>query len=126
MDPDFDDSQWQEVTLTSIWEDHSDYHEDYVYGWYRKTIDIPAEWEGHALKVKLGKIDDVDATYSNGQKIAQSGEFPTGEGEEGMISAWDWDREYEIPTEAINYGEKMLLAYEYSMLRVAVAYIADR
>ncbi|WP_408007442.1 glycoside hydrolase family 97 catalytic domain-containing protein [Pseudalkalibacillus sp. A8] len=109
-DPAFDDNQWQEVTLPSSWEDHSNYHEDYVYGWYRKTIDIPAEWEGHSLKVNLGKIDDVDATYFNGQKIAQSGEFPTGEGEEGMISAWDWDREYEIPSEAINYGEKNVIS----------------
>ncbi|MFB4164546.1 hypothetical protein ACE1TI_12110 [Alteribacillus sp. JSM 102045] len=109
-DVDFDDSEWQEVILPSSWEDHSDYTEDYVYGWYRKTIDIPAEWEGYSLKVKLGKIDDVDATYFNGEKIAQSGEFPTGEGEDGMLSAWDWEREYEIPADAIEFGQENVIS----------------
>ncbi|WP_139823803.1 glycoside hydrolase family 97 catalytic domain-containing protein [Thalassobacillus devorans] len=109
-EPGYDDSQWQEVTLPSSWEDHSDYHDDNVYGWYRKTIEIPSEWEGHSLKVRLGRIDDVDATYVNGEKVAQSGEFPTGEGEEGMISAWDWDREYVIPAETIKYGEENVIS----------------
>ncbi|SEA78507.1 Glycosyl-hydrolase 97 C-terminal, oligomerisation [Thalassobacillus cyri] len=106
----YDDSQWQEVTLPSSWEEHSDYNESNVYGWYRKTIDIPEQWEGHSLKIKLGRIDDVDTTYVNGEKIAQSGEFPTGEGEEGMISAWDWDREYVIPADTINYGEENVIS----------------
>ncbi|SDH99101.1 glycoside hydrolase family 97 catalytic domain-containing protein [Alteribacillus bidgolensis] len=102
----WDDSDWQQVTLPSSWEEHSDYTEDNVYGWYRKTINIPAEWEGHPLKVTLGKIDDVDITYFNGEKIGQSGEFPTDEEGEGMDTAWDQVREYEIPTEAIKYGQE--------------------
>ncbi|WP_051353214.1 glycoside hydrolase family 97 catalytic domain-containing protein [Thalassobacillus devorans] len=109
-EPGYDDSHWQEVTLPSSWEEHSDYNESNVYGWYRKTIVVPSQWEGHSLKVKLGRIDDVDATYVNGEKIAQSGEFPTGEGEEGMISAWDWDREYVIPADTINYGEENVIS----------------
>ncbi|MFZ3578756.1 glycoside hydrolase family 97 catalytic domain-containing protein [Virgibacillus sp. DJP39] len=107
---DYDDGEWEVVKLPASWEDHSSYTKDNVYGWYRKTIYIPAEWEGHSLKVKLGKIDDVDMTYFNGKQIGQSGTFPTGEGEEGLISAWDWDREYVIPAEAINYGEENVIS----------------
>ncbi|GAA0489868.1 hypothetical protein GCM10008986_14720 [Salinibacillus aidingensis] len=109
-EPDLDDSSWQAVQLPSKWEDHSNLYEDYVYGWYRKSIYIPEEWEGYSLKMKLGRIDDVDATYFNGEKIGQSGTFPTGEGEEGMISAWDWDREYVIPSEKINYGAENVIS----------------
>ncbi|WP_163537987.1 glycoside hydrolase family 97 catalytic domain-containing protein [Gracilibacillus sp. YIM 98692] len=109
-DADFDDTKWEIVTLPASWEDHSNYTEDNVYGWYRKTVKIPAEWEGHSLKVRLGRIDDVDKTYLNGELIGQSGTFPTGEGGEGMTTAWDWDREYVIPAEAIQYGEENVLS----------------
>ncbi|WP_221569117.1 glycoside hydrolase family 97 catalytic domain-containing protein [Alkalihalobacillus sp. TS-13] len=108
--PEFDDSRWQEVTLPSSWEDHSNYFEDDTYGWYRKAIHIPEEWKGYSLKVKLGKIDDVDQTFMNGQMIGESGTFPTGEGEQGMTSAWDWEREYTIPAEVIRYGEENVLS----------------
>ncbi|WP_347553223.1 glycoside hydrolase family 97 catalytic domain-containing protein (plasmid) [Pseudalkalibacillus hwajinpoensis] len=108
--PEFDDSSWQEVNLPSSWEDHSNYFEDDTYGWYRKAIHIPEEWKGYSLKVKLGKIDDVDQTFVNGQMIGESGSFPTGEGEQGMISAWDWEREYTIPAEVIRYGEENVLS----------------
>ncbi|MFC0525538.1 glycoside hydrolase family 97 catalytic domain-containing protein [Pontibacillus salicampi] len=107
---DVDESSWDKVTLPNSWENHSNYTEDNVFGWYRKTITIPKEWEGYSLKVKLGRIDDVDQTFVNGQEVGQSGTFPTGEGEQGMVSAWDWDREYEIPAEAIQYGEENVIS----------------
>ena len=31
------ESDWETVTLPAAWEDHSNYTEDNVYGWYRKT-----------------------------------------------------------------------------------------
>lgn len=109
-DPEYDDSDWQQVDLPASWEVHSDYTEDNVYGWYRKTINIPEEWEGYSLKVTLGKIDDVDTTYFNGQKIGQSGKFPTGDNGEGMETAYEKIREYEIPAEAINYGQENVIS----------------
>ncbi|UOQ45754.1 glycoside hydrolase family 97 catalytic domain-containing protein [Halobacillus salinarum] len=108
--PDLDESGWETVTLPNSWEDHSNYTEDNVFGWYRKTITVPREWKGYDLKVRLGRIDDVDETFMNGEKVAQSGTFPTGEGEQGLVSAWDWDREYVIPAETIRYGEKNVIS----------------
>lgn len=106
----FDDTQWQSVQIPNSWEEHSGYTADNVYGWYRKTIDIPEEWEGHDLSISLGKIDDVDTTYVNGEEIGQSGEYPDKENGEGLVSAWDQDREYEIPAEAINFGEENVIS----------------
>jgi len=106
----FDDSGWQEVRLPSSWEDHSNYTKDNVYGWYRKTVVIPNEWKGYSLKVRLGKMDDVDITFFNGYEIGKSGKFPTGIGEAGMESAWEQERVYEIPADAIKYGQQNVIS----------------
>ncbi|MGV3614395.1 MAG: sialate O-acetylesterase [Fimbriimonas sp.] len=37
--------------------------------WFRRTVDIPAEWAGKTLVVELGTIDDFDDTYFNGHRI---------------------------------------------------------
>ena len=31
--------------------------------WYRKTVDVPAAWQGKELKLELSTIDDIDVTY---------------------------------------------------------------
>jgi len=41
--PGFDDASWQIVKLPAHWEDHSNYTEDNVYGWFRRELTIPAE-----------------------------------------------------------------------------------
>src|SRR5581483_2393156 len=48
------------------------------------------------LRIFLSKIDDVDETFLNGEKIAQTGSFPTDNG--GYSSRWDEVREYHIAT----------------------------
>ncbi|WP_217424808.1 glycoside hydrolase family 97 catalytic domain-containing protein [Virgibacillus ihumii] len=108
--PGYDDSGWQKVNLPASWEEHSNYTENNVYGWYRKEIFIPEEWKGHSLKVTLGKIDDMDATYFNGQKIGQSGKFPTGDGWDGAKTAWNQMREYTIPADTIKYGQNNVIS----------------
>ncbi len=99
----YDDSSWQTVTLPSSWENHSNYYDDYVFGWYRKEIYIPQDYEGYALKLTLGKIDDVDQTFFNGQLIGESGVIPYHD--IPMESAWQTVREYIVPIDAIQYGE---------------------
>src|ERR1035437_3782539 len=74
--PKFDDSQWQSVTLPDNWEHHSDYTNDNVYGWFRRRIEIPAECKGKDFDLLLGKIDDVDETWLNGERIGGMGSFP--------------------------------------------------
>jgi len=75
-EPVLDDSGWQEVTLPAPWEEHSEYTEDNVYGWFRRRIEVPAELKGKDITIDLGKIDDVDETFLNGVKIGGQGSFP--------------------------------------------------
>ncbi len=106
--PDYDDGDWERVELPASWEDHSGYTEDQVFGWYRKTITIPESWEdyGEDLILPVGKIDDVDQTFFNGNAIGQSGAFP----EDGFSTAWQVTREYSVPAENVNFGGENVIA----------------
>nr|WP_254546452.1 glycoside hydrolase family 97 catalytic domain-containing protein [Halomarina sp. BND7] len=106
--PDYDDSDWERVELPASWEDHSEYTEDQVFGWYRKTITVPNSWEDYEedLLLPVGKIDDVDRTFVNGEAVGQSGSFP----DDGFSTAWQVPREYSVPAEIVNYGGENVIA----------------
>ena len=106
--PDLDDSGWQSVEIPANWEDHSDYTDDDVYGWYRRTFTVPEVWEGLPIQIPLGQIDDVDETFFNGTKIAQTGSFPEDEGD--YDTAWNVQREYTALPEVIDYGDENVIA----------------
>jgi hypothetical protein len=101
----FNDSDWQTVELPNSWEVTSNYTEDNVYGWYRKSIFIPAELNGQKILIPLGSIDDVDETYFNGKKIGGCGSFPP-----DFKTAYDQKREYTVYPENIYYGEMNVIA----------------
>ncbi len=101
-EPGLDETGWETVVLPMSWEKHSGYEQDYVFGWYRKTITVPAEWAGKPVKIMLGRIDDAEMSYFNGQKIGQTGSFP--EDPNGFFSKWGDVREYVIQPENIHYG----------------------
>jgi len=87
-----DDSDWQEAALPDTWEHHSNYTEDNVYGWFRRRIDIPAECQGRDFDLLLGRIDDVDEVWLNGNRIGGTGSFPP-----DYQTAWNVERRYRIP-----------------------------
>ncbi|MGK9476433.1 glycoside hydrolase family 2 TIM barrel-domain containing protein [Melioribacter sp. OK-6-Me] len=103
--PDRDDSSWQIVNLPSTWEQHSNYTQDNVFGWFRRELHIPAELSGKDIYINLGKIDDIDETYFNGVKVGSMGSFPP-----NYVTAWDAIRRYKVPHEIIHYGGKNLIA----------------
>lgn len=37
--------------------------------WYRRTVVLPEAWRGAALTLRLGRIDDFDQTYVNGELV---------------------------------------------------------
>lgn len=107
-DPDFDDSAWETAELPASWEEHADYTEDFVYGWYRQTVTVPQEWEGRPLRIILGQIDDADKSFFNGELIGETGRFPDDEG--GFDSQWNEIREYTVPPELVNFGSENTVA----------------
>ncbi len=96
---DLDDSDWRAVTLPSIWEDHGQSKEDNVYGWFRRRIELPEELRGKDFVLLLGKIDDVDETFVNGQRVGGTGSFPP-----NYRWADEEQRRYPVPASLVEDG----------------------
>jgi beta-galactosidase len=86
------DENWQSVKLPDNWEHHSDYTADNAYGWFRRRIAVPAGLKGKDFDLLLGRIDDADETWFNGQRIGGTGTFPP-----NFATAWNVDRRYRVP-----------------------------
>lgn len=68
----FEDSNWREILVPSRWENQGYRSYDGI-GWYRKsfTLDFVPE-AGKNYYLLLGKIDDLDIAYLNGQRIGST------------------------------------------------------
>ena len=92
--PSFDDSEWQVMAQPGAFEEHG--HEGFDgLVWYRKTINIPASWQGRELTLNLSGMDDHDATYFNGQLI-------------GHTEGYGQQRRYTIPATLVKAGKAVI------------------
>ncbi len=102
--PGLDDSGWEAVTLPHrTWDDAQP--RNYVYGWYRYHFTPDPAFAGRDVVLKLGIVDDVDATYCNGTLVGSTGAFPP-----KTASAYNQDREYVIPAGLLTFGADNVLA----------------
>ncbi len=64
----YDDASWTTINVPSGWEEQgfSDYD---GYAWYRKEFILPGDLAKKDLFLSLGKIDDIDYVYINGEFI---------------------------------------------------------
>lgn len=96
--PDFDDSAWAEMNLPTHWERQGLAIDGAV--WFRRTVELDAQWQGKELTLELGPIDDFDITYFNGEQIGATGkETP---------DAYRVPRVYRIPAELVKEGPNVL------------------
>jgi len=107
--PGFDDSEWRELEAGVTWENQG--LETYDgFGWYRQQVLVPeglkkeAEKRG-GLVLYLGRIDDCDVSYWNGEPIGHTGEMPP-----EYASGYGEDRAYSIPVEKVLWGELNTIA----------------
>lgn len=107
--PEFDASSWKTLTVPRDWESQGitqvnpewqqsdDLKQPYTgYAWYRRSVEIPADWKGKTIILNLGTVDDMDWTYFNGRLIGQTTD------RKGWVSAIQ--RSYQVPTDAIKFG----------------------
>ena len=72
INPSFDDRSWDQIFAPAYWESQGYARYDGM-AWYRLHFRIPAELEGKTLIALLGKIDDLDEAYINGEEIGRTG-----------------------------------------------------
>ncbi len=102
-DPDFDDSNWEDIKVPADWKvigirDLRDY------AWYRKTFEIPAGTNLDDMVLIGGYIDDFDVTFLNGEKIGE-----TDDGRRyGRSRSFQELRIYEIPNGLLKEGKNVI------------------
>jgi hypothetical protein len=68
----FNDKDWTTLMVPGYWESQG--YKDYDgYAWYRKTFRVPQNLIGKKLVLMMGKIDDLDEVYLNGQLVGSTG-----------------------------------------------------
>ena len=68
----FDDTKWDILDAGTIWEDQG-YPDLDGYAWYRKTVDIPADWKGKDVYVKFAAVNDSYDLFINGEELSTFG-----------------------------------------------------
>jgi cephalosporin-C deacetylase len=108
-DPMFDDSGWSEIASGTVWEQQGYPNLD-GYAWYRTRVVIPSKFREKALRqdgfiLNLGKVDDADITYFNGEVIGKTGDFPP-----NYLCAYDAERNYTIPVSKVRWDGPNVIA----------------
>lgn len=103
----FDDSRWGMINVPAFWE-RQGYEEYDGFGWYRTRVRVSDNLLNERLILLLGKIDDLDEAFFNGERIGKTGHFSP-----------DWQpgsdeylqlRAYTIPSGLIRAGTENVIA----------------
>ena len=103
---DLDDDGWDVILVPSYW-DNQGYRSLDGVGWYRKTFELNFDVKDNEnYYLTLGRIDDFDITYLNGQKIGE-----TDDGRDfGQSGSYQTVRVYPIPKGLLNKRGKNTIA----------------
>jgi alpha-galactosidase len=104
--PGFDDSGWDTILPSKPWE-YQGFKELDGFAWYRMRVVIPSSLKQSAylkdsLQILLGRIDDCDQVFLNGELIGENGVSILQKTEPGMEftkvrDKWNLDRRYVLP-----------------------------
>jgi sialate O-acetylesterase len=90
----FDDSAWPQMNIPTYWEQAGVPDYDGTI-WFRKKVNVPANWAGKDLKLDIGAIDDYDDSFFNGTEI-------------GHTELFIYKRSYTIPASLVHTGENTI------------------
>ncbi len=108
-EPGFDDRKWAQVNVPAFWETQGFKGYDGT-GWYRLKFKPDARLTDQRMMLCLGKIDDFDEVYLNGQRIGRTGFISAsgkGDGEGDDYQKW---RVYAIPPSLLHAREENVIA----------------
>lgn len=90
----FDDKNWPEIKVPSLWENQQIGNIDGIV-WLRKTITLTAEQAKSEAVLHLSKVDDEDQTFVNGVEV-------------GSNNIWEKRRVYKIPAGILKEGKNVI------------------
>lgn len=108
----YDDSEWDDVMVPGYWKNYKDFSfAQIIFStkdrfWYRKTFELPIYLQNEDdLIITLGKIDDFDEVYLNGNLIGSTNDgLPY-----GRSVSYNQVRKYLLPDKYLNrYGSNTI------------------
>ena len=90
---DYNTDKWRTMKLPTTWEQTGIEYDGVV--WFSKNVQVPKSWKGQDLILSLGKINDYDITWFNGQRIGRGTD----------VSEL---RVYKVPGSIVKYGENKI------------------
>ena len=97
MNPALDDSDWKDVNLPAEWATMDARLREFDGGvWFRRTIDVPADWSDRSLRIGLGAIDDSDVVWFDGTRIGAT------------VEKHDALRNYRVPAGLVKPGPRTI------------------
>lgn len=69
--PEFDDSAWSDVALPHNFSVPYDMESSFYvgYGWYRKSFEVPSDWEDKRINIEFEGVFQMAEVYVNGQPV---------------------------------------------------------
>jgi len=104
----YDDSAWPSVRTPGTWNRSGGPDTNGVF-WFRRALDIPAEWAGKDLTLGLGAIDKQDVTYFNGEQVGAMGRYLEEQ-------HWCVPRVYTVPGRLVKAGPATIAVRVYSFI----------
>ncbi|MDR0961191.1 MAG: hypothetical protein LBM62_01325 [Mediterranea sp.] len=92
---DWDDADWQHVYLPGYWGEKGVAFRNGVI-WLRKTVEVPASWEGKAGYLRMGTMIESDSAFVNGHYVGSTGyQYPP--------------RKYAVPAGVLKAGKNVIV-----------------
>ena len=107
IDQKLDVSAWDEIFVPGYWENQGYKGYDGFAGYVKKFIPHSSLIDSKLVLV-LGKIDDLDQVYINGQLIAGTGDMNKNIGVRGF--EWQQFRGYYLPDDILEFGKENTIA----------------
>lgn len=87
-------TEWNTMRLPNAWEWCGLKEFDGIV-WFQKVVELPERWAGKELTLKVGKVDDMDITWFNGQQVGETDGY--------------WIvREYKVPASLVKAGKAII------------------
>ena len=99
-DASINDATWTNVIVPEYWEGQGFRDYDGL-GWYRLKFRVPGSLIGQRLILLVGKIDDVDETYVNGELVGKTGRIDKNSDRNDLGNEYQQLRAYVIPSDLL-------------------------
>ncbi|MCB1186519.1 beta galactosidase jelly roll domain-containing protein [bacterium] len=100
----FDDSAWDMIDAGKGWES-AGYSYDGL-AWYRRSLTIPADWQGGKVRLVAEGIDDAYTVFVNGKPVGTHGSYT-----EHELTVWLQQTVTDL-TDALEYGSENTIAIQ--------------